>query len=247
MSGDAKAEILARIRAAHAAGAPGADGWTREVLAGEALVPGREYPVPRDYVSGRATPPEELVDLLVDRLEDYGAAVARCGGSDEEIAAAVAAAVGAALVATESPSPAAGCRPRIGVPPGLPAAWTAELEAALGAEIVVDDAATDPRELDARDAVVTSSAVTAAETGTIMLDGTGACGRRALTLVPDVHVCIVPLPTLVHGVPEAVATLAEHPERPATWISGPSATSDIELNRVEGVHGPRTLSVIIAG
>lgn len=235
MSGDAKTEILARIRAAHAAGSPGADGWTREVLIGEAIVPGEAYPVPRDYVRGRETPGADLVDLLIDRLEDYGAHVSRCDGSDADIAAAVAEAVAAAL--------ATGRRPSIGVAPGIPGAWTEGLDA----EIIVDDPATDPRELDARDAVVTSSAVTAAETGTIMLDGTAACGRRALTLVPDVHVCVVPLDTVVHGVPEAVARLAAHPERPTTWISGPSATSDIELNRVEGVHGPRTLSVIIAG
>lgn len=229
---DAKTEILRRIRAAHAKAKPGAEGWAREVLAGEPVIPGHEYPVPRDYVRGRATPGTELVDLLVDRLEDYGARVARCGSSPEDIGAAVAEAVRGTVGKRE---------PQVGVPAGIPREWTA------GLDVVVDDPATDPRELDARDAVVTSSAVTAAETGTIMLDGTATCGRRALTLVPDCHVCVVPVETIVHGVPEAVARLAEHPERPVTWISGPSATSDIELNRVEGVHGPRTLVAVIAG
>ncbi|MCM3896225.1 MULTISPECIES: LutC/YkgG family protein [Gordonia] len=104
-----------------------------------------------------------------------------------------------------------------------------------------------PRELDAASAVITTAAVGIANTGTIVLDHGAGQGRRAVSLVPDVHLCLIRTDQIVSDVPEAVARLIEQGSatRPQTWISGPSATSDIELDRVEGVHGPRTLHVII--
>ena len=156
------------------------------------------------------------VDLFVERVADYRAVVERC--TQDELADRVAAAV-------------RGCS--VVVPAGL----GVQVPGALA------DDGLSATELDAVDAVVTEAAVGIAETGTIVLDHRPDQGRRAITLVPDRHVCIVRSDQVVVGVPDAIDRL--DPTRALTWISGPSATSDIELDRVEGVHGPRHLHVIV--
>jgi len=178
---------------------------------------------------------EEAVEMLVDRLVDYRATVHHA--ADDAAVAQVVAEIVAGLPDAQS----------VVVPSGLDRAW---LTAVPEAVTVLEDSREQPMtalELDEVDAVVTASRVSVADTGTIVLDGEPDQGRRAVTLVPDVHVCVVRRGQVVETVPEGVAVLAEHPDRPQTWISGPSATSDIELSRVEGVHGPRTLHVVIAG
>ncbi|MFE5604601.1 lactate utilization protein C [Streptomyces coelicoflavus] len=197
-------------------------GRVRDALA---LAHAPEVSVPRAYRTGRTLPDDERLALFVDRLVDYKARVHPC--TADRTAAVV------AEVLRER-----GAR-RVGVPAGLDPAW---LDAYDG-EVGEDSADVPAPALDALDAVVTASAVSCAETGTIFLDGSSGQGRRALSLVPDLHVCVVDLSSVTVGVPEAVARLV--PERPTTLISGPSATSDIELERVEGVHGPRTLDVVI--
>ena len=164
----------------------------------------------------RAPDRGDLVALFVERVEDYRAVVTRCAPDEVE------------QVVRDVLGPA-----RAVVPP------------ALGLDLpgaVVDDGFT-ATELDAYDAVVTRAAVGIAETGTVVLDHQPDQGRRAITLVPDLHVCVVDAGQVVADVPDAIALL--DPARPLTWISGPSATSDIELDRVEGVHGPRTLHVVL--
>ncbi len=185
-----------------------------------------EVTVPRAYRTGRVLADGERLALFTDRLVDYKAQVRTCtAGTTATVIAEVLRARGAR---------------RIGVPPGLDPAWLAGYDG----EIRTDSPAIPGPRLDTLDGVVTASAVSCAETGTIFLDGAAADqGRRALTLVPDLHVCVVDLSSVQPGVPEAVARLL--PEHPTTLISGPSATSDIELERVEGVHGPRTLEVVI--
>jgi L-lactate dehydrogenase complex protein LldG len=202
-----------------------------EVLARvrRALGPGVAVPdVPRSYRGVGGIDHDSSVGRFCERVAEYRASVTR-------VAAADLAGVVARLCRER------GAR-RIAVPPGGP-------EAIEGVEVVVDEPPLTPQALDELDGVLTGCALAIAETGTIVLDGGQRSGRRALTLVPDWHICIVEAGSIVAGVPDAVAALrdAAGEGRPITLVSGPSATSDIELDRVEGVHGPRTLHVVVVG
>ncbi|MEU4238664.1 LUD domain-containing protein [Actinoplanes sp. NPDC026619] len=214
--------VLGRIRAALADGTPAPE-------------------IPRDYRRG---PARVDLDLLVERLIDYKAVVHRLvpaepemgiEGSGPQVGPTVDKIdVTAAIRAAISDILPSGT---VVVPPGLPAGWLPD-----GVEALVDDGLPADR-IAATDGVVTASAVAVAETGTIVLDASPDQGRRIISLLPDLHICVLRTDQVVASVPEALERL--DPTRPLTWISGPSATSDIELNRVEGVHGPRNLHIIL--
>jgi L-lactate dehydrogenase complex protein LldG len=194
-------------------------GRVRRALAG--VEPGLDIPS-----APRLSPVADLVTRFAERVADYRAVVERCAPDE------VATRVGAALAAIPGSA-------RVVVPEGL----------SVPVPGGVVDAGFSAAELDGFDAVVTEARVGIAETGTIVLDHGPGQGRRAISLVPDVHVCIVRADQVVTDVPDAIALLDPGVKegRPLTWISGPSATSDIELDRVEGVHGPRTLHVVVVG
>lgn len=196
-----------------------------------ALGPATALPeVPRAYrqagTQGAGGDPG-CADLFCSRAADYHATVTRV--SDGEL-----------LDALKSACEQRAAH-RLAIPAGAPA-WTL-----TGIELVRDDPLLSARQLDELDGVVSGCALAIAETGTIVLDGAGISGRRALTLVPDYHLCVVRALDIVPSVPDAVAALAPVAAdgRPITLISGPSATVDIELVRVNGVHGPRTLDVFV--
>ncbi|SNS96825.1 L-lactate dehydrogenase complex protein LldG [Geodermatophilus pulveris] len=184
--------------------------------------------VPRDYRATDDRPAAQRLDVLVDRLEDYKASVLRCG--PDEVAATVAAALDTGLGAGWQPA-------SVVVAPGVPAGWRPEGTSEDDGRPAVD--------LAAFAATLTGVAVAIAETGTLVLDGGPLSGRRAVSLLPDCLVCVVETGQVVGSVPEALPRL--DPNAPLTMVSGPSATSDIELQRVEGVHGPRTLVVVLVG
>jgi L-lactate dehydrogenase complex protein LldG len=177
---------------------------------------GEPVVVPRNYRRGGSAAD---LDLLVERLVDYKAVVHRT----DDVAGIVA--------KTLSP------RAELLVPPGLDLSWVPPTVSAR------TDDGLDPARIAAAGGVLTAATVAVAETGTIVLDGSPDQGRRIISLLPDLHICVIRPEQVVASVPEALARL--DPRRPLTWISGPSATSDIELNRVEGVHGPRNLHVIL--
>jgi L-lactate dehydrogenase complex protein LldG len=185
----------------------------------------------REYRTTSDSSAEALTELLIDRLVDYRALVRQCSSDD--------------LGATIANAFADRSAHTVVVPSGLDSSWTAGLSGSVLTDGLLADYQRTVSELDSVDGVITSCAVAIAETGTLILDGSPGQGRRILTLIPDYHLCIVFPDKIVADVPQALARLAA--TRPLTMISGPSATSDIELNRVEGVHGPRTLEVIIVG
>jgi L-lactate dehydrogenase complex protein LldG len=191
---------------------------SKDVILGRVRAALRDQPavpeIPRGY--RREFDPADL-DLFVARLVDYKAVVHQ----------------GAAVADTIRTICGTGT---LIVPPGLDRSWLPP-----SVTPVIDDDLPADR-IAAADGVVTAAAVGIAETGTIVLDASPDQGRRIISLLPDLHICVVRADQVVASVPEAVARL--DPARPLTWISGPSATSDIELNRVEGVHGPRNLHVV---
>jgi L-lactate dehydrogenase complex protein LldG len=187
-----------------------------------AAAPPEPVQVPRDYERQSALGPGDP-DRFAEMVAEYRAQVLRVD------AAAIAGTIAALL----------GPNARVAIPSGLPGEWVMRIRT------VADDPENPLAvpELDQADAVVTGCALGIAATGTIVLDAGPTQGRRALTLIPDHHICVVFTDQIVDTVPQAFAAL--DPRRPLTFISGPSATSDIELNRVEGVHGPRTLDVLL--
>ncbi len=215
----AKEAILWRVRRA-----------TRDVPEDERP---EDVAVERSYRSQDDSPREEIVTRFAERVAEYRATVHRVG--KDELSEAIAVALDRRGVG------------RLVVPPRLPAKWIPE-----GVEVLRDAARSrlTIEELDGSDGALTGCALGIAQTGTIVLDSGAGQGRRALTLLPDYHLCVVRKEQIVGLVPEAIAKLGKTVEtegRAITFISGPSATSDIELDRVEGVHGPRTLEVLVVG
>ncbi|MDO5063864.1 MAG: LUD domain-containing protein [Actinomyces bowdenii] len=191
-------------------------------------------PIPRDYVRQGSDPAgsQPVIEEMVDTLEDYSAHVALAPTRDE-VLDAIDELLGPARIVV--------------VPAGLPEDYKAA--AARSGRELWEDSREEPiatLRLDEADAVLTCSRLGISISGTIVLDGEPDQGRRAISLVPDRHVVVLERASVVPTVPLAVDVMGQHPTRPMTWISGPSATSDIELVRVNGVHGPRNLGVIIA-
>jgi L-lactate dehydrogenase complex protein LldG len=215
--------ILGRIRAA-----------LRDVPSSEpdAWIVGRDPDPAASYTRGQPGQPAALTELFTERCADYGAGITCCEAAAEQIAAAIGAACAkhgaTALVAPATLAPA-------WIPAGLVP--------------LLDEPPLTVEQLDGCDGVITSCALAIAATGTIVLDGGDGQGRRALTLVPDLHICVVRVGQLVSNLPDAMGAVAAATtlRRPVTFISGPSATSDIELKRVNGVHGPRRLEIVLAG
>jgi L-lactate dehydrogenase complex protein LldG len=225
MSGTSRDQILARIRAANGAAGRAAGPAGDADAAYEALS--------RRYLRAHHDPAgHDIAALFAERAADYRAVVERV--PERGLAPAIAGILATRAAAVPGP---------FVVPDGLPAEWLAELPSAI--TLARDEPPLPAAELDRMSGVVTGCAVAVAETGTIILDHGPGQGRRALTLVPDFHLVVVREDQIAADLADAFARL--DPARPHTLISGPSATSDIELIRVEGVHGPRNLHVLLTG
>jgi L-lactate dehydrogenase complex protein LldG len=222
--------------AAGAGGAPEEGGDARASILHRirsALADAEPGDIPRNYRTEDERERDEIVNTFAERVAEYRATVHRVGdsGNGSGVGELV------ARIAEE-----AGAR-RMGVPPDLPSEWRPEdIEC-------VEDASLSVHELDQLDGALTGCALGIAEVGAFVLDAGAGQGRRALSLVPDLHICVVREDQVVGLVPEAIRKLEESVKagRPLTFVAGPSATSDIELDRVEGVHGPRQLHVIVVG
>lgn len=211
----AREEILGRIREA-----------LQDVPTGEQSA---DVAVARAYRRQGSTPREEMIERFIERVSDYKVTVRRV--SEQDLTEAIATTCAARGVH------------RLVVPADLPQSWSP-----AGIELLRDEPPLSNAQLDQSDGVLTGCALGIAQTGTIVLDGGSDQGRRALSLLPDYQLCVIFETQIVDLVPEAIARLADAVRlraQPITLISGPSATSDIELNRVEGVHGPRTLDVLV--
>jgi L-lactate dehydrogenase complex protein LldG len=215
MAVTAREEILRRIRAAKG-GVANAErsraGWSA---------------IERGYRRAATRSREAILELLVDRLQDYDARIVRAVHADVRMAAA--------RMLEERKAK------RMVVPAGVATEWLPS-----GFEFVVDEGMAAV-ELDAVDGVMTGATLAIAETGTVVLQHVAGQGRRAVTLVPDYHLCVVRVEDVVETVPEAIARLQATAELATTFVSGPSATADIEMTRIKGVHGPRFLDVILVG
>ncbi|HTK11484.1 MAG TPA: lactate utilization protein C [Ktedonobacteraceae bacterium] len=212
---NAREEILSRIKSA-----------LQDVPANEQPA---EVTLERSYLQSGTTEREEVIERFIERVTDYKVHVQRIEA--RELARAIATACTDRAIRS------------LVVPTDLPADWLP-----TQVELLHDDVPLSNKQLDDSSGVLTGCALGIAQTGTIVLDGGAMQGRRVLTLLPDYHLCIIREEQIVELVPEAIMRLEDAVKqhgRPITFISGPSATSDIELNRVEGVHGPRTLDVLV--
>lgn len=216
MNSDARSAMLGRIRSA-----------LGESAASLAATAGADWEsIPRDYDQVATLIDKQKLELLEDRLRDYDAEVNLV--ANYEIPSAI-----ADTLKQRN-------HPRMLIPAGFPNQWLPS------GESFTEDAVFNARELDAFDGVLTTATLAIAETGTLVLQNAPGQGRRAATLVPDFHLCIVRADDIVENVPEAFARLEATCTLPTTFVSGPSATADIEMTRIKGVHGPRFLHVLIA-
>jgi len=215
VTNSARSEVLRRIREAKGG-----------VASAEAARAGWNA-IERRYLREATRPREAILELLVDRLQDYDARVVRAMHVDVRTTAA--------RMLEERKAK------RMVVPAGVAAEWLPG-----GVEFVVDGGLA-AAELDAVDGVMTGATLAIAETGTVVLQNVAGQGRRAVTLVPDYHLCVVRVEDVVETVPEAIGRLQATAGLATTFVSGPSATADIEMTRIKGVHGPRFLDVILVG